>query len=178
MRANPSSASICTTWTLSSSEDFRADFSAADFSAICVFRSSTRFAAAMLCCTTASSSGSAICSGAPAAFRSKPTAHESSVVTTTAISTPGIFGAYFLRPHMMAMASAPIAKVGIWVSPINLITPMMSLIKCSLRPIGTPNNFDNCDSAMMMAAALVKPTMTGCDRKLTITPSLNTPSAS
>ena len=31
---------------------------------------------------------------------------------------------------------------------------------------------------MMIAAALVKPTMTGCERKFTTTPSLNTPSAS
>ena len=45
----------------------------------------------------------------------------------------------------------------------------------SLRGIDTPSIFDSCDSAMMMAAALVKPTMTGCDRKLTTTPSLKTP---
>jgi hypothetical protein len=41
--------------------------------------------------------------------------------------------------------------------------------------MGTPNSLFTWDRAMMMAAALVKPTMTGWDRKFTTTPSLNTP---
>jgi hypothetical protein len=54
----------------------------------------------------------------------------------------------------------------------------MSLMKDSERPIGTPISLFTWDRAMMMAAALVKPTITGCERKFTTTPSLNTPSAS
>jgi hypothetical protein len=54
----------------------------------------------------------------------------------------------------------------------------MSSMKCSERPIGTPISLLICDRPMIMAAALVKPTMTGWDRKFTMTPSLNTPSTS
>ena len=100
------------------------------------------------------------------------------MVNTTAINTPGILGAYFFSPHISAIAPTPIASVGQWVSPTCLNTPTMSLIKDSLRGIDTPRTLDSCDKAITIAAALVKPTITGCDRKLTMTPSLNAPSAS
>ena len=58
------------------------------------------------------------------------------------------------------------------------MTPQTSAIKLSLREDATPSMPLSCDSAMMIAAALVKPTTTGCDRKLTIAPSLHTPIAS
>jgi hypothetical protein len=76
------------------------------------------------------------------------------------------------------MAPTPIASVGQCVSATWRNTPKMSLMKDSLRGIDTPRSFDTCDSAMMIAAALVKPTTTGCERKLTTTPSLKMPSAS
>ena len=44
--------------------------------------------------------------------------------------------------------------------------------------MGTPISLLIWDRPMMMAAALVNPTITGCDRKFTTTPSLKTPSAS
>ena len=42
--------------------------------------------------------------------------------------------------------------------------------KKSLRPSGSPSSLFNCDRPMMMAAAEVKPRITGCDRKLTTLP--------
>jgi hypothetical protein len=97
---------------------------------------------------------------------------------TTAINTPGSLGAYFLSPHMMAKADTPIIRVGMWVSPICINTPHTSLMKCSLRPMETPNNLLSWESPMMMAAALVKPTITGCDKKFTTTPNLKAPNVS
>ena len=86
-------------------------------------------------------------------------------------------GNFFRISSIRAKADAPMMNVGRWVSPSCISTPQISLMKCSLRPIGTPKILFNCDRPMMMAAALVNPTITGCDRKFTTTPSLNTPSA-
>jgi len=99
-------------------------------------------------------------------------------VMATAISTPGSFGRHLRIAHMIAIAARPIANVGRWVSPTSSSTPQISLMKDSERPIGTPSSLLSCDRPMIIAAALVKPTMTGCDRKFTTTPSLKTPSAS
>ena len=54
----------------------------------------------------------------------------------------------------------------------------MSLRKLSLRLMGTPSNLLNWDRAMMMAAALVKPMITGWDSRLTMAPMRNRPRAS
>ena len=51
----------------------------------------------------------------------------------------------------------------------------MSTRKESLRPLVMPSRRSSCDSAMMIAAAFMKPRITGCDTKLTIAPSLNAP---
>jgi hypothetical protein len=112
------------------------------------------------------------------AVRSKPVCQDTSVVSTTAISTPGNCGALLRITHMMAIAATPMASVGRWVSPTSCKTPQISLTKDSERPIGTPISLFTCDSPMMIAAALVKPTITGWERKFTTTPSLNTPSTS
>ena len=143
-----------------------------------LLRASIWLTESLICTTSVFSSASAICSIVPLSFFSNPSPHDSSVVTTTAISTPGSLGAFFLTSSMMAMASRPSASVGQWASPTCLSTPMKSLTKCSLLGMDTPSSLLNCDIAMISAAALVKPTMTGCDRKLTITPSLSRPSVS
>ena len=122
--------------------------------------------------SSACASGSVICSMRAVALRSKPIVHDTDVVSATAISTPGNLGAQRRIAQMMAMAAIPMAKVGICVSPTCCSTPQMSWPKCSERPIGTPINLLTCDRPMIMAAALVKPTITGCERKLTTTPSL------
>ena len=111
-------------------------------------------------------------------MRSNPIAQLINVAAATATSTPGHFGRSFLMASMTASAASAIASVGKWVSPTCCITPQISRMKLSLRDDATPSMLLTCDSAMMIAAALVKPTMTGCDRKLTIEPSLNTPMAS
>jgi hypothetical protein len=87
-------------------------------------------------------------------------------------------GAFLRITHMIAMAVAPIVRVGRWVSPTSPATPQMSRMKDSERPIGTPISLLTWDSAMIIAAALVKPTMTGCERKFTTTPSLKAPRVS
>ncbi len=76
---------------------------------------------------------------------------------------------------MTMIAAAPIASVGRWVSPTCLNTSQISRMKDSERLIGTPISLLTWDRPMMIAAALVNPAMTGWERKLTITPSLNTP---
>ncbi len=135
---------------------------------------------AMRACSASSvrASASTTFSIRPAALRSKPIDQLTTVVMATAMSTPGIFGAQRRKAHMMAMAAAPMASVGRWASPACRTTPQMSWMKCSERPIGTPISLLICDRPMMIAAALVKPTMTGCERKFTTTPSLKAPSAS
>jgi len=123
-------------------------------------------------------SASATSSMREVAFCSKPICQLARVARATAMSTPGSFGAYLRVAAMIAMATTPMTKVGRCVSPACSSTPQMSWMKCSERPIGTPRILFSCDSPMISAAALVKPTMTGCERKFTTTPSLKTPSDS
>ena len=104
--------------------------------------------------------------------RSKSIAQLTAVVTTTAISTPGQRGRNRRTTIMIASAPSPIASVGKCVSPACCSTSQTSFRKRSLRAIGTPSILFSCESAMMIAAALVKPMITGCERKLTIAPSL------
>jgi len=111
-------------------------------------------------------------------LRSKPIPQLTTVVNATAISTPGSLGIFLRIRSMMAIAATPIASVGRWVSPTCVTTPQMSWMKCSERPMGTPISLLICDRAMISAAALVKPTITGWDRKFTTTPSLKTPRVS
>ena len=127
---------------------------------------------------TLRTSPSAKCEISAVARRSKPMAQLSAVVSATAISTPGQRGRCTRSNHMRANAPTPIASVGQWVSPICCRTPQMSEAKCSPWASETPSSLFNCESAMMMAAALVKPTITGCEMKLTIAPRRNAPRAS
>ena len=109
---------------------------------------------------------------------SKPVNALTSVPSTTATSTAGTRGASLRSPSIRAMAPTPIASVGRCVWPSCASTSATSARKKLLRPIDTPSILFSCDSAMMIAAAFVKPTITGCDRKLTTAPRRNTPSAS
>ena len=100
------------------------------------------------------------------------------VVIKMAISTLGRRGARFCRKKMMAKAARPNIRVGQWVLPSCCITIHRSPRKNSVRGIGTLISLLSSDKPMINAAALVKPMITGCERKFTTSPRRKNPMAS
>ena len=98
------------------------------------------------------------------------------VATTTAIRIPGILGLTRRSPLISAQVAAANTSVGQCKSGIWDITPHRSLRYDWDRGNGTPIILLSCDSPMINAAALVNPTITGLDKRLTIAPSRNNPS--
>jgi hypothetical protein len=133
------------------------------------------------CCSSAATDcirGSARASRGASATRSNPIHALAAVVSATATSTPGHRGSQRRQAQITAIAKVPIATLGRWASGSCRSIAAMSPRKKSPRPMGNPSSLLTCDSPMMMAAAEVKPTMTGCDRKFTTLPSRLRPSAS
>ena len=109
----------------------------------------------------------------PCSVNPKP--QTASIPNTTATSEVGIPLWIFFPYLMTIMPTTPMANVSQWVCPMfSARANTMSWI-CSVFGRLSRNKCFNWLNPMMMAAAEVKPLMTGCDRKLTKKPSRNNP---
>ncbi len=100
------------------------------------------------------------------------------MVTATAISTLSLeIGPMRLSTSISTSAKTAMPSVGRCVCGRKLSVSQTSPRNEPLLPLGMPSSMFSCDSAMMIAAAFMKPKITGCETKLTIVPSLKAPSA-
>ena len=100
------------------------------------------------------------------------------VSSATVIKTPGNLGAKRLKPSSMAIAPAPNTSDVACIRSRLLITCQVSSRKCSVCLTDIPTSGGNCDRAMMIAAALMKPISTGCDSRLIAMPMRSRPKLS
>lgn len=97
----------------------------------------------------------------------------------TVMRTPGSLDDIFLIINNNARDQSQIASVKAWVPEIAFcITWYTISYWCSHFHAATQNILLSCELAIIKAHALVNHTTTGWERKLTITPSLNSPSIS